>query len=87
MKSLEEKGHLTLDYEEPLENANYSEYKDSDLNAYFKETVAQAGNHDDYLYDIPDLELGSIALTYSGQMAIDKMNPLVSPHESALLTD
>ena len=87
LKSLEEKGHLTLDYEEPLENANYSEYKDSDLYAYFKETVAQAGNYDDYLYDIPDLELGSIALTYSGQMAIDKINPLVSPHESALLTD
>ncbi|QOX62662.1 hypothetical protein FRZ06_04515 [Anoxybacterium hadale] len=74
LKSLEERGFLTLDYEEPLENGNYSEYENSDLYAYFKETVAQAENHDDYLYDIPELELGSIALTYSGQQAIIKMD-------------
>lgn len=74
LKSLEERGFLTLDYEEPLKNGNYTEYENSDLYAYFKETVAQAGNHDDYLYDIPDLEHGSIALTYSGQQAIIEMD-------------
>ncbi|MDF3001279.1 MAG: hypothetical protein K0Q48_1398 [Bacillota bacterium] len=74
LKSLEERGFLTLDYEEPLENGNYSEYENSDLYAYFKETVAQAENHDDYLYDIPDLEHGSIALTYAGQQAIIEMD-------------
>lgn len=87
LKSLEERGHLTLDYEEPLKNGDYSDYENSDLYAYFRETAAQAAKHDDYLYDIPDLELGSIALTYSGQLAIDMMNRLASSHENALLTD
>ena len=87
LKSLEERGHLTLDYEEPLKNGDYSDYENSDLYAYFRETAAQAAKHDDYLYDIPDLELGSIALTYSGQLAIDRMNRLASSHENALLTD
>jgi hypothetical protein len=75
--SLKEKGLITLDYEEPLENGNYIDYSDSALYAYFKETVAQAKGRDDFLFDIPSLELGSISLTYLGQIAIENLDKLV----------
>ena len=71
LKSLEEKGLLTLDYEEPLENGDYTDYSHSALYAYFKETVAQSKVNEGFLFDIPDLELGSIALTYLGQTIIE----------------
>lgn len=76
LKSLNEKGLITLDYEEPLENGNYLDYSDSALYAFFKETVAQAKDKDGYLFDIPGLELGSIALTYLGQIAIENLDKL-----------
>lgn len=79
LKSLEDSGLITLDYEEPLENGNYTDYFDSELYAYFKETVAQAKEKDDFLFDTPSLELGSIALTYLGQIAIEELDKLEIP--------
>lgn len=76
LKSLEGKGLITLDYELPLENGNYADYSESELYAYFKETVAQAEDKAEFLYDIPDIELGSIALTYLGQIAIENLDKL-----------
>lgn len=77
LKSLEHKGLITLDYEEPLENGNYGDYLDSTLYTYFKETVAEAGGREDFLFDLPSLELGSIALTGLGQMAVEQLDKLV----------
>lgn len=76
LKSLEGKGLITLDYELPLENGDYTDYSQSELYAYFKETVAQAKGKEEFLYDIPSLELGSIALTYLGQIAIENLDKL-----------
>ncbi len=73
LKSLHEKGLISLDYEEPLENGDYSEYTDSESYAYFKETVAEAEGKKDFLFDTPSLELGSMALTYTGQLLIDRL--------------
>lgn len=70
LESLEDKGLITLDYDEPLENGNYMDYSESALYAYFKETVAQTKDKDDYLFDIPSLEFGSIALTDLGRIVI-----------------
>ncbi|MBN7771852.1 Abi-alpha family protein [Clostridium aminobutyricum] len=77
LESLKDKGLITLDYEEPLENGNYTDYSDSALYAYFKETVAQTKDKDEFLFDIPSLEFGSIALTYLGQLAIESLDKLV----------
>ncbi|QIB69671.1 hypothetical protein Ami103574_10205 [Aminipila butyrica] len=74
LEALESKGLITLDYEEPLENGNYEDYSGSSLYAYFKETVAQAQGNDDFLFDIPNLEFGSIALTYLGQAAVESLD-------------
>jgi hypothetical protein len=79
LKSLEGKGLITLDYDEPLENGNYNDYLDSELYAFFKETAAQAKDNNDFLFDIPDLELGSIALTSLGQTAIIELDKLNRP--------
>lgn len=78
LKSLEGKGLITLDYELPLENGNYADYSESELYAYFKETVAQAEDKEEFLYDMPSIELGSIALTYLGQIAIENLDKLVN---------
>lgn len=76
LESLEEKGLITLDYDEPLENGDYADYSDSSLYAYFKETVAQTKGKDEFLFDIPSLELGSIALTNLGQIAVANLDKL-----------
>lgn len=73
LKRLADYGLITLDYDEPLENGDYTIYSDSALFAYFTETVTQAAKKPDYLFDIADLELGSIALTRRGQLAIQKL--------------
>ncbi|QAT42349.1 hypothetical protein [Aminipila luticellarii] len=76
LKALEAKGLLTLDYEEPLENGDYTDYSDSTLYAYFKETVMQAKGKENFLFDMADLELGSIALTHIGQIAVENLDKL-----------
>jgi len=83
LKSLENKGLITLDYEEPLENGNYTDYADSPLYAYFKETVAQAKGQEEFLFDIPSLELGSIALTYLGQIAVKNWDQLIQEDDTS----
>ena len=76
LKNLENKGLITLDYEEPLVNGDYADYTNSALYSYFKETVAQVEDKDDYIFDIPSLELGSIALTSLGQLVIESFDDL-----------
>ena len=58
---LEEKGYLTLDYDYPLEGYPYTEYRQSDLYAYFCRTIEKAKGRPGFLGDTPVLELGSIA--------------------------
>ena len=58
---LEEKGYLTLDYDYPLEGYPYTEYRQSDLYAYFCRTIEEAKGRPGFLGDTPVLELGSIA--------------------------
>lgn len=76
LKNLAAQGLITLDYDEPLENGNYQEYLESELYMYFIQTVEQGKAKDDYLFDIPDIELGSIALTALGRAAIKQIDSL-----------
>lgn len=60
--SLEEKGLITLDYDLPLQQYDYSLYENSALYAYFKASVAESAGRPGFLFDTPNLEKGSVAL-------------------------
>ena len=70
---LEDMDLLTLDYDIPLKNYPYEEYKASDLYAYFAETVREAAKKPDATFDTPILDLGSMMLTKAGEAMVDKL--------------
>ncbi len=63
LKGLEQKGYLTLDYDEPLKGYNYNEHYNSDVYAFFKQTVEEAKTKENFLGDTATIETGSIAPT------------------------
>ena len=67
LQGLEDIGLVTLDYDIPLNGYGYEEYKTSALYEYFCATVAEGASKPDFLGNIPVLELGSIALTETGE--------------------
>jgi len=71
--SLCDYGIISLDYEIPLENYDYTFYESSELYAYFKETVREGQDKQGFLFDTPVLECGSLALTALGQQAIENL--------------
>lgn len=76
LENLASQGLITLDYNEPLANGNYQDYLESELYIYFTQTVEQAKGKEGFLFDIPNIELGSIALTALGQAAIRQIDSL-----------
>ena len=67
LQQLEDMGLLTLDYDIPLDGYGYEEYKGSSLYEYFRATMAEAATKPGFLGDTPVLELGSMALTETGE--------------------
>ncbi len=63
LKKLEDLGLLTLDYDIPIENYQYSEYHNAEIFNYFKETVDSAKGKVGFLGDISIIECGSMAPT------------------------
>lgn len=59
---LEEKGLISLDYDEPLTGFDYKLYETSAIFASFQQTVLEAKENPEFLYDIGEIEYGSIAL-------------------------
>ncbi|MFI3250361.1 MAG: hypothetical protein R3Y07_05305 [Eubacteriales bacterium] len=70
---LEELELLTLDYDTPLPNADYTLYEDSDAFALLKATVDESVHGGDALFDGCRIDVGSIALTPLGQAVIDQL--------------
>ncbi len=64
---------LTLDYDMPLKDYAYDEYKTSALYAYFVQTVKEAAGLANASFDTPLLELGSMALTDAGEALVDSI--------------
>ena len=64
---LEEKELISLDYDIPLQDYNYTQYTQSALFAFFKETVNEGKKNPSFLFDTAEIELGSIALTELGE--------------------
>ena len=70
---LEDMELITLDYDLPLQNYAYEEYRASSLFAYFVATVEEAAKQLHPTFDSPVLELGSMALTDIGEYMVDKL--------------
>lgn len=64
LRDLEMAGYLTIDYGYALENYPYTEYRESELYAYFCRTIEEGRERPGFLGDTPVLELGSIAPSY-----------------------
>lgn len=71
LSQLEEMDLLTLDYDIPLQNYAYHEYRTSELYAYFVQTVAEGAKRPGAMYNVPGLDLGSMALTDAGEEIVD----------------
>lgn len=71
---LEDKGIITLDYDKPLDNYDYNEYKNSDLYKKLQETVAEGKGKEGFLCDTAIIETGSMALTAKGRAVIEYMS-------------
>jgi hypothetical protein len=67
LSELEKKGLISLDYDIPLEDYDYTQYTKSALFGYFKETVNEGKKNPSFLFDTAEIELGSIALTEFGE--------------------
>lgn len=63
LTNLENGGFITIDYDIPLNGYSYSEYHNSSVFKYFKETVLQASCKKSFLGDTAVMECGSIAPT------------------------
>lgn len=73
LRDMEEKGLITLDYDMPLEQGDYSVFEQSALYQMFCDTVNEAKDKEGFLFDQPVLETGSIALTALGRAALDSL--------------
>ncbi len=73
LRSLEEKYIITLDYDMPLQNGDYSLYEESELYHIFCSTVQEGAKQGGFIFDLPVLERGSMALTALGQDAVDSL--------------
>ncbi|MCB8815005.1 hypothetical protein [Desulfosporosinus shakirovi] len=67
LSGLEKKRFISLDYDIPLEDYDYTLHSKSVLFAYFTETVNEGKKNPSFLCDIAEIELGSIALTELGE--------------------
>lgn len=67
LRGLEEKGLMSLDYDMPIRDYDYSMYTESELYAYFVRTIEEARERDGFLCDTAEIELGSMAVTELGE--------------------
>ena len=67
LSELEEKGLISLDYDIPLQDYDYTKHTKSALYSYFQETVSEGKKKPSFLFDTAKIELGSIALTEFGE--------------------
>lgn len=67
LSELEKKRLISLDYDTPLQDYDYTKYTNSVLFAYFTETVNEGKKQPRFLCDTAEIELGSIVITELGE--------------------
>lgn len=73
LRSLEEMGLLVIEYDMPIENYTYREYKEAELYAYFEKTMTEAGKMPNATFDLAKLELGSMVLSEEGAQFVQEL--------------
>ncbi len=63
LKSLEDRGFLTLDFDIILTGYSYDEYYNSNVFSYFKSTVEETKGKENFLGDVATIQTGSICPT------------------------
>ncbi len=63
LTALNEKGFIDIDYDIDIKNYDYSEYINSNIYKHFQKTVLEGKTQHNFLGDIAEIELGSIAIT------------------------
>ena len=76
LRQLEEKGLITLDYDIPLNGYDYAIYRTSSAYQLFVRTVQDGARREGFLFDTPELELGSMALTALGRSVVEQLDHL-----------
>lgn len=79
LSDLEKKGLISLDYDIPLQDYDYTQYTKSALFSYFQETVNEGKRNPSYLFDTAEIELGSIALTEFGEKVSENVDSFALP--------
>lgn len=67
LSGLEKKRLISMDYDIPLQNYDYTEHTNSALFAYFTETINEGKKNPNFICDTANIELGSMALTELGE--------------------
>lgn len=70
---LEKKGLISLNYDIPLQDNDYTQHTNSVLFAYFTETVNEGKNNPSFLCDTAEIEFGSMTLTEGGKKVIGQI--------------
>ena len=62
---------ISLDYDIPLGNCDYSRYVNSDVFSRLKETAAEGQTNPDFIFYVTAIQFGSMALTAVGQEVLE----------------
>ena len=73
LDALMQGGFVTFDYDIPLSGYAYQEYENAALYRYFTETVREGSEKPGALFDIANIEKGSMALTDAGRKRVEAM--------------
>lgn len=71
---LEEKGILSLDYEQALQEDDYRFFRESVAFRLLVQTVSEGRETGSFLYELPTVTLGSIGLTPLGDLVIEQLD-------------
>ncbi len=73
LNKLEDFGLITLDYDIPLEDYEYSEFYNSGVYKFFEQTMKESAEQEGFVFDTSDMEKGSIALTDMGAYVLEQL--------------
>ena len=67
LQYLQEQGVIDIDYDTPVEGSDYALYQNSELYAYFVQTIEESKAQPNFIFDIPHMECGRLTLTALGR--------------------
>ena len=72
LQLLADKGLITLDYDIPIADYDYDGYRRSVIFAQLEEAAREAKGREGFLFNVPAMELGSMAIAEAGIALLDR---------------